>query len=68
MWSSYMTSVEHYFENLLFHGKDAGNDDNKKMLTKQEQAAVESCADYVLNNIFYGRIDFKRYMNDGYLN
>ena len=42
-----MTCLEHYFENLLIHGKDVNGDLNKKMLTKEQQEAVEICAQYV---------------------
>ncbi len=42
-----MTCLEHYFENLLYYGKDVNGDLNKKMLTKEQQEAVEICAQYI---------------------
>lgn len=42
-----MTSLEHYFENLLYRGADVNGDVNKNALTADEQNAVEVCADYV---------------------
>lgn len=57
-----MSNVEHYFENLLYLGKDVGEDVNKNQLSKEQQEAVEECAIYVLCNIFAGRDDFRAYM------
>ena len=39
-----MTNVEHYFENLLFHGQDIKGEPNKNSLSKEVQEAVEECA------------------------
>lgn len=49
-----MTNLEHYFENLLFLGRDVCNDVNKKSLSEKEQNAVEVCYSYILYNIFNG--------------
>lgn len=54
-----MSNLEHYFENLLYSGKDVNGDMNKNSLTKEEQNAVEICADYVLYTLFHGRDDMK---------
>ena len=54
-----MSNLEHYFENLLFTGKDVNGDLNKNLLTKEEQNAVEVCANYVLFTLFCGREDMK---------
>ena len=54
-----MSNLEHYFENLLFDGKDVNGDLNKNSLTKEEQNAVEVCANYVLYTLFCGREDMK---------
>ena len=54
-----MSNLEHYFENLLFSGKDVNGDFNKNSLTKEEQNAVEICANYVLYTLFCGRDDMK---------
>lgn len=63
-----MSNIEHYFENLLFNGCDCNGEPNKKHLSKAEQEAVETCADYVLYTLFCGRDDFLRqfrlYQND----
>jgi hypothetical protein len=61
-----MSNLEHYFENLLYLGKDIGDDINKNELSKEQQEAVEECANYALCNIFAGRDDFKTYMNMRY--
>lgn len=53
-----MSNLEHYFENLLFDGKDCRGDVNKNALTKEEQNAVEECASYVLYTLFCGRANF----------
>ncbi len=42
-----MTCLEHYFENLLCNGKDTYGEPNKKALTKEQQEAVEICAQYI---------------------
>lgn len=57
-----MSNLEHYFENLLFEGKDCLNDVNKNSLTKEEQEAVEACAAYVLYSIFCNRDNFKEFI------
>ena len=56
-----MSNLEHYFENLLFMGKDVNGDLNKNTLTKEEQNAVEVCANYVLYTLFCGRDELKEY-------
>lgn len=43
-----MSNIEHYFENLLFHGHDIKGESNKKALSKEVQEAVEECAQYIL--------------------
>lgn len=53
-----MSNVEHYFENLLFHGRDCGGEPNRQSMTEAEQKAVEACADYVLYTLFCGRESF----------
>lgn len=58
-----MSNLEHYFENLLFHGQDVNGDWNKNTLTKDEQEAVEICADYVLYTIFLNRDDFLKFIH-----
>lgn len=57
-----MSNLEHYFENLLFDGKDCRGDINKNALTKEEQEAVEICAQYVIWSIFDGRDEFKNFI------
>lgn len=42
-----MSTVEHYFENLLFHGHDIKGEPNKNALSKEVQDAVEQCANYI---------------------
>ena len=56
-----MTTQEHYFENLLYHGKDTNGEYNKNALSKEVQEAIEICADYVIYTMFNGRDDFKKY-------
>lgn len=58
-----MTYVEHYFENLLFNGKDVPGNYNRDSLTLHEQRAVEECAQYVLYSIFMDRTEFLRFMD-----
>ena len=53
-----MTCEEHYFENLLFHGKDVKGEYNKNAISKEKQKAIEICADYVIYTLFEGRKDF----------
>ena len=43
-----MSNVEHYFENLIFSGKDCKGEPNKNSLSKEVQEAVEECAQYIL--------------------
>lgn len=50
-----MTRLEHYFENLIYHGEDIEGDLNKNSLTEEEQNVVETCYYYVLHNLFGGR-------------
>ena len=50
-----MSNLEHYFENLLFEGCDCGGEPNKKSLTRSEQKAVETCANYVIYSLFCNR-------------
>lgn len=57
-----MSNLEHYFENLLYHGEDCSGEPNKNALTKEEQEAVEACAQYILYVTFYGREDFLNYV------
>ena len=57
-----MSNLEHYFENLLFNGEDCRGDVNKNTLTKEEQEAVEICAQYVIWSIFDGREEFKNFI------
>ena len=56
-----MSNLEHYFENLLFDGEDVYGDANKNTLTKEEQKAVEICAQYVLYSLFNGPEDLKSF-------
>ena len=58
-----MTCLEHYFENLLFEGEDIKGEPNKNALSKEEQNAVEICADYVLYSLFFNRENFLEHMN-----
>ena len=58
-----MSNLEHYFENLLFDGKDVDGDWNKNALCKVEQNAVEECADYVIYSLFCNREDFLKWVN-----
>ena len=57
-----MSNLEHYFENLLYSGKDVNGNINKNSLTKEEQNAVEICADYVLYTLFCGRDELKKFL------
>lgn len=56
-----MSNLEHYFENLLYHGRDIQSNVNKNSLSKEQQDAVEQCARYVLYNIFENREHFYRF-------
>ena len=53
-----MTCEEHYFENLLFRGRDIKGEPNKKFLSKEVQKAIETCANYVLYTLYLNREDF----------
>lgn len=53
-----MSCEEHYFENLLFHGKDVKDNCNKNAISKEKQEAIEICANYVIYSLFEGREDF----------
>ena len=55
-----MSTLEHYFESLLFLGRDVNGDWNKNSLTKEEQNAVEVCANYVLFTLFCGRDELEK--------
>lgn len=59
-----MTNLEHYFENLLFDGKDVNGDCNKKELTAAEQAAVNVCAEYVIYTLFNSREEFLSFIEE----
>jgi len=56
-----MSNLEHYFENLLFNGKDVNDNCNKDSLSKEQQSAVETCAEYVIDNLFYNRDIFLKF-------
>lgn len=47
-----MTTLEHYFENLLFNGEDIKGEPNKNTLTKEQQDAVWTCYQYVVYTLF----------------
>lgn len=53
-----MTYEEHYFENLLYYGKDVKGECNKNAISKEKQEAIEICANYVIYTLFTGRKDF----------
>ena len=57
-----MTCLEHYFENLLFHGEDTKDEPNKKALSKEVQEAVEICANYVIYTTCGDRNRFKKFI------
>lgn len=57
-----MSNLEHYFENLLFYGKDVDGECNKNSLTIEQQNAVEVCADYVIWTIFPNREEFLKFV------
>lgn len=59
-----MSNLEHYFENLLYHGRDIKGEDNKNSLSEEEREAVEICADYVLHTIFDNREHFLNSMKE----
>lgn len=57
-----MSNLEHYFENLLFYGEDCNGEPNKRALSRQEQEAVEICAQYVIYTTFGNRDAFLKYV------
>lgn len=57
-----MTCAEHYFENLLFYGKDVKDNANKDSLTEPEQKAIEMCAQYVIWTLFNGKDNLDRFL------
>jgi hypothetical protein len=57
-----MSNIEHYFENLLFNGRDCMGEPNKRTLTEEEQRAVEVCADYIIYTTFGNRDEFLKYV------
>ena len=59
-----MTCLEHYFENLLFHGEDTDGEPNRRALSKEVQDAVEICADYVIYTTFGDREHFREYIEN----
>ena len=63
-----MSCAEHYFENLLFHGKDVRDEPNKNALSKEVQEAIEMCADYVIYSLFFDRDNFKGFVESRYYN
>ena len=54
-----MSPIEHYFENLIFHGSDIKGEPNKNALSKEVQEAIEECAVYVKYNLHYGENEEK---------
>ena len=59
-----MSNLEHYFENMLFYGKDVNDDANKNTLSPEQQDAVRICADYVLYSLFPGRDAFLKFVEE----
>lgn len=59
-----MSNLEHYFENLLYYGKDVYNGLNKQSLTPDEQNAVEVCAQYVIYTLFDNRQAFEKFIDE----
>ena len=59
-----MSNLEHYFENLLYYGKDVYNGLNKQSLTPDEQNAVEVCAQYVIYTLFDNREAFEKFIDE----
>lgn len=57
-----MSCAEHYFENLLFHGKDINGEPNKKNISEIEQKTIEMCYQYVIYTLFNGFEDFDNYL------
>ncbi len=60
-----MSNLEHYFENLLFDGRDCTGEPNKRTLTEEEQSAVEACADYIIYTVFANRAEFLSWVRGG---
>lgn len=60
-----MSNLEHYFENLLYHGEDVYGGINKQSLTPDVQDAVEVCAQYVIYSLFGNRKAFEKFINEG---
>ena len=58
-----MTNLEHYFENLLYHGEDIKGEANKNALTEEQQKSVEQCAQYVIYSLFGTREHFDEWIN-----
>ena len=50
-----MTRAEHYFENLIYDGKDVSGEPNKNALSEEVRNTIEMCYEYILNNIFIDR-------------
>ena len=48
-----MSNEEHYFENLIFLGKDCNGEPNKSALSKEVQEAIEICYYYLKTNAFH---------------
>ena len=47
-----MSCAEHYFENLLFYGKDVRDEPNKKHLSEIEEKTIRMCYYYVAYTLF----------------
>jgi hypothetical protein len=56
-----MSNIEHYFENLLFHGED---NVNKYYLSEEERKAVEICVNYVIYSLFDNREMFRSFIKN----
>ena len=59
-----MSNLEHYFENLLFHGQDINGDLNKNQLTPEQIKAVEICASYVKYTMFNSDEELQSFLNE----
>ena len=55
-----MSSIEHYFENLIFHGKDCNDDSNKKQLSKEVSDTIETCYYYLAYSLFPNEYELRR--------
>ena len=62
-----MSCAEHYFENLLFYGKDIRDEPNKKNISKIEQETIEMCYYYVIYDLFNGFDNFYEYMRSAFV-